>query len=86
MLDKLIYPIVLSGGSGTRLWPISRKTMPKQFNRLFGDKSPFQKTILRYTGDLFHEPIVVTGNNSRFHVKGQLDEINVNKSSILIDP
>ena len=86
MLDKLIYPIILSGGLGTRLWPISRKTMPKQFNKLFGDKSPFQETILRYTGDLFYQPIVVTGNNSRFHVKGQLNEINVNKSSILIEP
>ena len=71
MLDKLIHPIILSGGSGTRLWPISRKTIPKQFNRLLGEKSPFQETILRYTGDLFSQPIVVTGNNTRFHVKEQ---------------
>ena len=62
MLDKLIYRIILSGGSGTRLWPISRKTMPKQFNRLLGDKSPFKNYIKIYWRPVY-QPIVVTGNN-----------------------
>ena len=54
-----MIPVVMSGGSGTRLWPLSRKHKPKQFLNLFGDDSMFQQTILRLDGLDNSPPIVV---------------------------
>ena len=49
----MIYPVILCGGSGTRLWPLSRKSYPKQFAQLNGDTSLFQQTLSRVNGDEF---------------------------------
>ena len=60
-LTKKIYPLILCGGSGTRLWPISRTRSPKQFQRVGGkDTLPFfQSAIKRHEGDAFHAPVIV---------------------------
>ncbi len=81
-----IYPIILSGGSGSRLWPLSRSTMPKQFAELLDNESLFQKTIKRFKGEIFAHPTIVSGENSRFIVKNQLDKIKSKASGIIIEP
>ena len=68
-----VYPIVLSGGSGTRLWPLSRSTMPKQFVKLLDEVTLFENTISRLNGDFFYTPIIVSGDISRFMVKRELE-------------
>ena len=69
-----IYPIILAGGSGSRLWPLSRNSKPKQFINFFGNNTLFQSTIRRLDSNLFNPPIVITNNQSRFMVKEQIKE------------
>jgi mannose-1-phosphate guanylyltransferase len=76
----------MSGGSGTRLWPLSRKHKPKQFLNLFGDDSMFQQTILRLKGLDSASPIVVCNESHRFMVAEQLLEIGIEFPSILLEP
>ncbi|MDR3376232.1 MAG: mannose-1-phosphate guanylyltransferase/mannose-6-phosphate isomerase [Ancalomicrobiaceae bacterium] len=68
----LITPVILCGGSGSRLWPASRESYPKQFLALAGDNSLFQDTLSRVTGAEFAKPIVVTGADYRFLVAEQV--------------
>lgn len=82
----MITPILLCGGSGTRLWPLSRKGYPKQFTDVVGDSSLFQASAQRFAGPGFADPIVVTGHDFRFIVIEQLDEIGVRPASVLIEP
>ncbi|MGB5865800.1 MAG: mannose-1-phosphate guanylyltransferase/mannose-6-phosphate isomerase [Sulfitobacter sp.] len=82
----MITPILLCGGSGTRLWPLSRKSYPKQFARLLGDNSLLQDTALRTSGEGFAAPIVVTGTDFRFIVAEQLAEVGITPAVILIEP
>jgi mannose-1-phosphate guanylyltransferase / mannose-6-phosphate isomerase len=82
----LIYPVLLCGGSGTRLWPLSRKSYPKQFSSLTGDQSLFQGTALRLSGAGFDLPVIVTGSDFRFIVTEQLDAVGIKPKSILIEP
>ena len=82
----MIYPVLLCGGSGTRLWPLSRKSYPKQFADLIGENSLFQASALRFRGAGFADPLVVTGDPFRFIVTEQLDEIGLRPASILIEP
>ncbi len=57
-----IVPVLLAGGAGTRLWPVSRDALPKQFLPLVGERSTYQETLLRVADDkLFAQPIVITG-------------------------
>ena len=86
MNSKIIQPIILSGGSGKRLWPLSRSCMPKQFANLFKKHTLFQKTIIRLDDKIFCEPIIVTGEVSRFIAKRQLEEINKGFAEIIIEP
>lgn len=83
----MIIPVILAGGSGTRLWPLSRKHYPKQLLKLFGDTTMLQQTLLRLQGlpDLA-PPIVVCNEEHRFMVAEQLHEIGQNKSSIILEP
>ncbi len=83
---KTIYPIILSGGSGTRLWPLSRLNMPKQFIKLLDEISLFQQTVDRLNHINFADPIIVSSENSRFIVKNQLSKIRSNNSGIIIEP
>jgi len=82
----LIHPILLCGGSGTRLWPLSRKSYPKQFSTLTGVESLFQGSARRLTGAGFAAPVVVTGSDFRFIVTEQLAQIEVAPAAILIEP
>lgn len=86
MATKDIHPILLCGGSGTRLWPLSRKSYPKQFTDLVGDESLFQASARRLAGDGFAAPVVVTGSDFRFVVLEQLAALQINPSAVLIEP
>ncbi len=82
-----MIPVIMSGGSGTRLWPMSRKHKPKQFIALFGDNTMFQNTLSRLDGvDGLQAPIVVCGNDHRFMVAEQLHELNVDSPEIILEP
>jgi len=67
----MITPVILSGGSGTRLWPLSRKHRPKQFINLIGDNSPFQNTILRLPNEAMR-PLIICNEDHRFLAAEQL--------------
>ncbi|MFX0546619.1 mannose-1-phosphate guanylyltransferase/mannose-6-phosphate isomerase [Roseovarius sp. S1116L3] len=82
----MINPVLLCGGSGTRLWPLSRKSYPKQFARLMGDESLFQASARRLSGDGFAAPLIVTGDPFRFIVTEQLAQISEAPQGILIEP
>lgn len=82
----IIVPVILCGGSGTRLWPLSRRDFPKQFVSLLGTDSPFQTSARRLSGSGYGAPIVVTGSDFRFIVTEQLDTAGVNPGAILIEP
>ncbi|MGY9045541.1 mannose-1-phosphate guanylyltransferase [Puniceibacterium antarcticum] len=82
----MITPILLCGGSGTRLWPLSRKSYPKQFAKLMGDESLFQASAKRLSGEGFTAPMVVTGDPFRFIVTEQLAAIKQAASVIMIEP
>ncbi|PYG26301.1 mannose-1-phosphate guanylyltransferase/mannose-6-phosphate isomerase [Pelagimonas varians] len=82
----MITPLLLCGGSGTRLWPLSRKSYPKQFTQLTGDDSLFQASAKRLAGDGFAAPIVVTGSDFRFIVTEQLAAVELGAAATLIEP
>ena len=80
-----ITPVILSGGSGTRLWPLSRKEYPKQYLPLAGDNTMLQETILRLNGlDNLTDPIIVCNADHRFLVLEQCQQIGVKNSIILL--
>ena len=81
-----IYPVILSGGAGTRLWPLSRAVLPKQLLPLVTDKTMLQETVLRVEGwpDLM-PPLLVCGNEHRFLVAEQMREIGVKPLGILLE-
>ena len=81
-----ITPVILCGGSGTRLWPLSRKSYPKQFSALMGDESLFQASARRLTGADYAAPLVVTANAFRFIVTEQLDGAGIKAGAVLIEP
>ncbi|HXT06634.1 MAG TPA: mannose-1-phosphate guanylyltransferase/mannose-6-phosphate isomerase [Roseiarcus sp.] len=81
-MSTKVVPVIMCGGAGTRVWPESRETYPKQFIALIGDRSTFQQTVARVTGPLFEPPIVITNHDYRFLVKEQLDEIGA--SAIIV--
>ena len=82
-----MIPVILSGGSGTRLWPVSRKTHPKQFWPLAAEASMLQETCKRLDGhDCAEDPIVVCNTDHRFFVAHQLEEIGLDNAAIILEP
>ena len=81
-----IYPVILCGGSGTRLWPLSRKSYPKQFARLMGQESLFQGTVRRMADAGFAAPLTITGEDFRFIVTEQLAAVEQVARATLIEP
>ncbi len=81
-----IFPVILSGGSGTRLWPLSRASFPKQFLRLISEHTMIQDTILRLSGLPISNPIVVCNEQHRFVVAEQLSQIGFKKPTIILEP
>ncbi|WP_187431092.1 Alginate biosynthesis protein AlgA (plasmid) [Roseobacter fucihabitans] len=82
----LITPVLLCGGSGTRLWPLSRKSYPKQFAALLGDETLFQASARRLNGPQYGAPVVVTASDFRFIVTEQLHSVGIDPGAILIEP
>jgi len=83
----MLIPLILSGGSGTRLWPVSRKNLPKQFLALAGQRTLFQQTVhrARMLPDAA-APIVVSSDDHRFLVAEQLQELGIEDASIVLEP
>src|ERR1700710_968363 len=86
-----IQPVIMAGGSGTRLWPLSRAGFPKQFLALSGDESLFQQAVTRLTGlgsaDIpVQAPLIVGNAEHRFLALEQLREIKVDPVSVILEP
>ncbi len=83
----MLYPVILSGGSGSRLWPLSRTLLPKQFLPLVSDKTMLQETVLRVARNPdIERPIVVCNVEHRFLVAEQMRESNTSAHSIMLEP
>ncbi len=85
-MNNVIVPVILAGGSGTRLWPLSRQSYPKQFVPLLNDDSLFNATVRRMAEVSDLAPIVVCNEEHRFLVAEQLRLSNVEEASILLEP
>ena len=86
MKSSPIIPVVLSGGAGVRLWPLSRAAKPKQFLKIGGEHSLFQETLLRCSNAIFDQrPIIVSSESQRFLVAEDLRAINV-EGEIVLEP
>ncbi|QEY73343.1 mannose-1-phosphate guanylyltransferase/mannose-6-phosphate isomerase [Pseudomonas denitrificans (nom. rej.)] len=81
-----MIPVILSGGSGSRLWPLSRKQYPKQFLALTGDHTLFQQTLERLVFEGMEPPVVVSNQEHRFIVQEQLEALDLKTQSILLEP
>ena len=83
----MLHPVLLCGGSGTRLWPLSRRALPKQFLALISEQSMLQETLQRLRGlAQLSAPIVVCSNDHRFLVADQLREIGITPASLILEP
>jgi len=81
-----IRPVVLSGGAGKRLWPVSRALYPKQFQRLGGEQTLLQETVSRVPSPTFLPPIIVCNEEHRFIVGEQLSECDASAREIILEP
>ncbi|MDR6738151.1 mannose-1-phosphate guanylyltransferase/mannose-6-phosphate isomerase [Herbaspirillum sp. 1173] len=82
-----IYPVILSGGSGTRLWPLSRAAYPKQFLPLVSEQTMLQETVSRVgSWPEVQAPLIVCGNEHRFMIAEQMREIGVRPLGIMLEP
>ncbi len=81
-----IVPVILSGGSGTRLWPLSRESYPKQFLPLVGERSMLQATWLRVAALAAQPPIVVANEEHRFVAAEQLQQLDIRPQAMLLEP
>ena len=84
-----VYPVLLAGGAGTRLWPLSRKSYPKQFSKLVGETTLFQASAQRLTSSgilEFAEHITLTNSDFRFIIGEQLQEVGIDPGPVLIEP
>src|SRR3954465_6420286 len=85
-MSSQLVPVLMCGGAGTRLWPVSRESMPKQFVPLIGERSTFQQTLQRVADpDLFARPIVISNTDFRFVVAEQLRELGI-EADIVLEP
>ena len=82
----MITPVILAGGSGTRLWPLSRKSYPKQFADLGQPDTLFQSTVKRLAGKGFRRPVLLTSEDYRFIVTEQMGAAGVLPEAIFIEP
>jgi mannose-1-phosphate guanylyltransferase/mannose-6-phosphate isomerase len=83
---SVIYPVILSGGSGSRLWPLSRSLFPKQLLALASERSLIQDTVLRTESAGFAPPLVICNTEHRFLIAEQLRETGVSPQAIVLEP
>lgn len=83
---RKITPVIMSGGSGTRLWPVSRRARPKQFHALGAANTLIQETALRSRGELFNAPVVVCNTAHAAIARAQLTEAGVPAQLIIMEP
>ncbi|WP_263141268.1 mannose-1-phosphate guanylyltransferase/mannose-6-phosphate isomerase [Pseudomonas sp. RIT-PI-AD] len=81
-----MIPVILSGGSGSRLWPLSRKQFPKQFLALTGDQTLFQQTLQRLDFEGMQPAVLVANKEHRFIVQEQLDQLDLKAQMLLLEP
>ena len=82
-----IYPVILSGGAGSRLWPVSRAAMPKQLLPLISNRSLLQETVLRVNGDSrIMPPVVICNEVHRFIIAAQLQELGIKPTAHVLEP
>ncbi|MCX7893536.1 MAG: mannose-1-phosphate guanylyltransferase/mannose-6-phosphate isomerase [Burkholderiales bacterium] len=81
-----LHPVILCGGSGSRLWPMSRRLLPKQFLPLVSERSMLQDTVLRLAGLGAADPILVANNEHRFLVAEQLREVDARAGALVLEP
>ncbi|WP_020682495.1 mannose-1-phosphate guanylyltransferase/mannose-6-phosphate isomerase [Marinobacterium rhizophilum] len=86
MSPNLIHPVILSGGSGSRLWPLSRAGYPKQFLSLTGDNTMLQDTAARVSSAQFSAPLMICNEEHRFIVAEQLRSAGINPTKIILEP
>jgi mannose-1-phosphate guanylyltransferase/mannose-6-phosphate isomerase len=86
MSENRIVPVILSGGSGTRLWPVSRESFPKQLWPLVSERTMMQETALRAVDPAFAPPIVVCNLEHRFLIAEQLREAGIENARIVLEP
>jgi mannose-1-phosphate guanylyltransferase/mannose-6-phosphate isomerase len=85
-MARRIHPVILCGGAGTRLWPASRHSRPKQFLKLIGPLSTLQEAVKRVSDpELFAKPLIITNHSYRFLVREQLEEISA-EAGIVLEP
>lgn len=87
--ERQITPVLLSGGEGSRLWPLSRRSYPKQFVAIDGPLTLFQQAALRFgpgEDGVFGPPVVMTNSDFRFVVRDQLDQVGIAPEAVLIEP
>lgn len=82
----MIIPVILAGGSGTRLWPLSRKLHPKQVLALLGDRTLVQETVLRLRGLDAAAPVVICNDEHRFIVAEQLRDLGEHPAALILEP
>jgi mannose-1-phosphate guanylyltransferase/mannose-6-phosphate isomerase len=82
----MILPVIMAGGSGTRLWPLSRKLQPKQFLALAGDSTMLQDTIARLEGLSCSDPLLICGEDHRFTAAEQLRQLGLNQGKVILEP
>jgi mannose-1-phosphate guanylyltransferase/mannose-6-phosphate isomerase len=82
----VVHPVILSGGAGSRLWPLSRRLLPKQLLALTGARTMIQETAARFTGDAFAAPTIVCNDEHRFLIAEQLREQEIKPAAIILEP
>src|ERR1051326_525105 len=84
---QTITPVLLSGGSGTRLWPVSRSLYPKQLLPMTAERTMFQETARRFTGAArFAPPLVFCNDEHRFIIAAQIQDVGVTPNKIVLEP
>src|ERR1051326_6073600 len=89
--DNMIHPVILSGGTGTRLWPMSRALYPKQLLALTGERSLLQETVLRVANGSagangYAPPVIIANEEHRFIIAEQLRAIGAVADALMLEP